>query len=199
TATPIPFNRSGLDELGRIDPATRSNPKKTVPKVKPSPSTKPQQTVLQPTPASVTPPPVEPFTPVPTNPNLIDPNQNNPASTDAPAPVVPNQPLQSNAGGFGNDSMETPSLQETKRYFQGKWKATDTQTNALQYVLQVSGKSGTVRSVTPQGAAATTYLQQTKFITAGQKLISPAAAGSSDQKIRVILQPDGNVDTFIEP
>ena len=198
-ATPISSNRSGLDELGRIDPATRFNPKKTVPKVQPSPSTKPQQTVLQPIPAIVTPPPVEPFTPVPTNPNLIDPNQNNPASIEAPTPVIPNQPLQSNAEGFGNDSMENPFLKEAKRYFQGKWKATNSQTNALQYVLQVSGKSGTVQSVTPQGAAATTYLQQTKFIKAGQKLISPAAAGSSDQKIRVILQPDGNVDTFIEP
>ena len=200
TATPIPFNRSGLDELGRIDPATRSNPKKTVGNVKPSPPTKPKQTVLKPTPASVAPPAsLEPFTPVPTNPNLIDPNQNSPESTEEPAQVVPNQPLQSNAGGFGTDSVEIPSLQETKRYFQGKWKATNTQTNALQYVLQVSGKSGTVQSVAPQGAAATTYLQQTKFIKAGQKLISPAAAGSSDQKIRVLLQPDGNVDTFIEP
>jgi Domain of unknown function (DUF4335) len=199
TTTPIPFNRSGLDQVGRIDPATRSNPKKTVPKVKPSPSTKPKQTFVQPTPASVTPKPFEPLTPVPTNPNLIDPNQNNPESTEEPTPVVPNQPLQSNAGGFGNDSVEAPSLQETKRYFQSKWKATNTQPNALQYVLQVSGKSGTVQSVTPQGAAAATYLQQTKFIKAGQKLVSPAAAGSSDQKIRVLLQPDGNVDTFIEP
>ncbi len=198
-STPIPFNRSGLDESGRIDPMNRPNPKKTVQKVQPTPTpaTKPN-TALKQTPA-VTPPAFEPFTPIPTNPNLIDPNQSSPQPTDPQPPaIVPNQPLQSNVG-FGNDPVETPSLQETKRYFQGKWKASTTQANALQYVLQVSGKSGTVRSVTPQGAAATTYLQQTKFIKAGQKLISPAAAGTSDQKIRVLLQPDGNVDTFIEP
>jgi hypothetical protein len=104
--------------------------------------------------------------------------------------------LQSNAN---TDSGDSAALQETKRYFQGKWKANAAQTNSLQYVLQVSGKSGIVRTVSPQGEAATSYLQQTKFIKPGQKLVSPAAAGSSDQKIRVLLQADGNVDTFTEP
>jgi hypothetical protein len=63
--------------------------------------------------------------------------------------------------------------------------------------LQVNGKNGVVRAIAPQGEAATTYLQQTKFIKPGQKLLSPAAGG--EQKIRVLLQPDGSVDTFIEP
>jgi hypothetical protein len=66
-------------------------------------------------------------------------------------------------------------------------------------VIQVSGKNGIVKGIEPQGEAATSYLQQSKFIKPGQKLLSPAAAGSTDQKIRVLLQPDGNVDTFIEP
>lgn len=97
------------------------------------------------------------------------------------------------------DDGDTRSLEETKQYFQGKWKANIAQTNSLQYVLQVSGKSGIVRKVSPQGEAATTYLQQTKLIKLGQRLISPAAAGNSDKNIRVLLQPDGNVDTFTEP
>lgn len=91
-----------------------------------------------------------------------------------------------------------PLLQESRRYFQSKWKAGSDRPNSLQYVVQV-GKSGVVRSVEPQGEAASAYLRETKFIKLGQKLVSPAAAGSSDQKIRVLLQPDGNVDTFIEP
>jgi hypothetical protein len=65
-------------------------------------------------------------------------------------------------------------------------------------VLDVNGQSGVVRSVNPQGEAATNYLKQTKLIKPGQKIVSPVA-GSSDQKIRVILQADGNVDTFVEP
>ena len=198
--TPIPFDRSGLDESGRIDPAARQNPKKTAQKVKPKPTFKPNPTTTPVDAGVTTPPTFEPLTPVPTNPNLVDPNQNSTASPDPQVPpIVPNQPLQPSAANSGPDPADSPSLQESKRFFQGKWKASTTQTSALQYVIQVGAKSGTVRSVTPQGTPATTYLQQTQFIKPGQKLLSPAAAGDSDQKIRVLLQPDGNVDTFIEP
>jgi Domain of unknown function (DUF4335) len=181
--------------IEKIDPATRSKTPSTP--VKPTTvvsKTKPKPTKSTPTVASPT--AFEPFTPIPKNPNLINPEpttSTEPTEPQTPA-IVPNQPLQSNGG-----IEDLPSLQETRRYFQSKWKANANQSNALQYVLQVSGKSGIVRSVSPQGEAATTYLQQTKFIKTGQKLISPAAAGTSDQRIRVLLQPDGNVDTFIEP
>jgi Domain of unknown function (DUF4335) len=199
---PIPFDRSGIDASGKIDPVNRSlAPKKTAVKTTPAPApAKPQPQVAKPNPAG-SPNSSDPFTPIPKNPNLID--QNSPETTQTPQPAAtatttPTQPLQSNTSGFGGDPVENPSLQETKRYFQGKWKASTTQTNALQYVLQVNGKSGVVRAVAPQGAAATTYLQQTKFIKPGQKLLSPADGGG-EQKIRVLLQPDGSVDTFIEP
>ena len=147
-------------------------------------------------------PTFEPFTPVPTNPNIVNPEPQSGGDLmeSQNLPVIPNRTIQSNASGTsGTDPNDTPSLQETKRYFQDKWKADPNQSNPLQYVLQVSGKTGIVRSVSPQGEAATTYLQQSKLIKPGQKLVSPAAAGTSDQKIRVLLQPDGNVDTFLEP
>jgi Domain of unknown function (DUF4335) len=192
--TPIPFDRSGIDaSSGKIDPATRLLDSKKV-------VTKPKPKTVKPT-VAASPNSSEPFTPVLKNPNLIDPNQNTPATTETPQPAATTAPTQSqsnNTNGFGGDAVENPSLQETKRYFQGKWKASTTQANALQYVLQVNGKSGVVRAVAPQGEAATTYLQQTKFIKPGQKLLSPAPAGG-EQKIRVLLQPDGSVDTFIEP
>jgi Domain of unknown function (DUF4335) len=184
----IPVN-SPSEVPNRIDPATRTPaPKKSATQAaKPTPNA-----VLTPSSSS------EPFTPVPRNPNLIDPNQANSATTEPRnSPVVPNQPLQSN--NAGGSEPEVPLLQESRRYFQGKWKAGSDRSNSLQYVVQVNGKSGVVRSVDPQGEAASAYLRQTKFIKPGQKLVSPAAAGGSDQKIRVLLQPDGNVDTFIEP
>jgi hypothetical protein len=183
----VPFN-APTEVPNRIDPATRTpaTKKSATQAAKPTPNA-----VLTPSSSS------EPFTPVPRNPNLIDPNQPNSTTTEPQnLPVVPNKPLQSNAGGI---EPEVPLLQESRRYFQGKWKAGNNQPNSLQYVVQVNGKSGVVRSIDPQGEAASAYLRQTKFIKPGQKLVSPAAAGSSDQKIRVLLQPDGNVDTFIEP
>jgi Domain of unknown function (DUF4335) len=139
---------------------------------------------------------------LPPNPNIItSPSEppNNIAGAEFPTPqVVPEQPLPSNAARVGPDAADNPSLQEAKRYFQSKWKAVPNQPNSLQYVLEVNGKSGMVQNVDPQGEAATNYLKQTKMIKPGQKLVAPVA-GSGNQKIRVLLQPDGNVDTLIEP
>ena len=195
--SPIPFNPPEMELPSGQNPQT---PKKANQKVQPSPVTS-RPNRVSPTETGVIPSPsIEPITPIPRNPNLINPDQINTQSADPQnPPIVPDKPLQSNASGAFAEGAESASLQEAKRYFQGKWKPNTTQANSLQYVLQVSGKSGIVRTVSPQGAAATTYLQQTKFIKPGQKLISPAAASSSDQKIRVLLQPDGNVDTFTEP
>ena len=183
-SAPIPFNPPVLELPSTPAPQA---PKKAA---KPKP-VKSAESGSNPSPS---------FEPTPStrNPNLITPNPNNPEPTESQTtpPIVPDRPLQSNANA---DSGDSAALQETKRYFQSKWKANTAQTNSLQYVLQVSGKSGIVRTVSPQGEAATSYLQQTKFIKPGQKLVSPAAAGTSDQKIRVLLQPDGNVDTFTEP
>jgi hypothetical protein len=195
---PVPFPKSGLDESGRIDPFDRpTTPKQTDRPSQPAVATKPKPKTSKPQPSALNPSPNEPFTPVPKNPNLISPTDRSSTEGTDPQvqPVVPDRPLQSN--NAADPAENNPTLQEAKRYFQGKWKASTTQPNALQYVLQVS-KNGTVRSISPQGEAATTYLQQTKLIKTGQKLLSPAA-GSSDQKIRILLQPDGGVDTFTEP
>ncbi len=194
--TPIPFNPP---DIANEEAANVSSP---IPKkaVKPtSTSTKPSiKTAKSPANSPAPLQPVEPFTPIPRNPNLINPEA--PENSSSPPTAAP-APLQSNNNlpVSGAEPTANISLGESKRYFQGKWKADATQPSALQYVIQVSGKNGIVKGVDPQGEAATSYLQQSKFIKPGQKLLSPAAAGSTDQKIRVLLQPDGNVDTFIEP
>lgn len=141
------------------------------------------------------------------NPNLITPQPsaeqpvppNNVTGSESPAPqVVPDRSVQATNGQVGSEAIENASLKEAQRYFQGKWKATPTQTNVLQYVLDVNNQNGVVRSVNPQGEEANNYLKQSKLIKPGQKIVSPVA-GNGDQKIRVLLHPDGNVDTFVEP
>jgi Domain of unknown function (DUF4335) len=164
-----------------------------------------------PTGVGVVPQPLfEQGTPVPANPNFISPapQQTGGENTDqSNLPIVPAQPFPTNtSGNWPSESIagadgkpfDSPAIQATRTYFQSKWKPSTTQQNPLQYVVQISGKSGLVRSVSPQDAAATTYLNQSKIIKTGQKLVSPAAGGT-DQKIRVVLQPDGNVDSFMEP
>ncbi len=164
-----------------------------------------------PTGVGVVPQPLfEQGTPVPANPNFIDPlqQQTGGENTDLRnVPIVPVQPFPTNtSGNWPSDAIagadgkpfDNPAIQATRNYFQSKWKPSSTQQNPLQYVVQINGKSGLVRSVSAQGAAATTYLNRSKIIKAGQKLVAPAASGT-DQKIRVVLQPDGNVDSFMEP
>jgi Domain of unknown function (DUF4335) len=198
----LPLNREPV-----VPKVSKPQTSKQTPKQKFTPTEiakTPKPVAVKQNPINVAPQPtLEPFiTPVPTNPNIVNPEPQSSGDLIEPQtqPLGPNRPLQSNVGGIsGPDPNDTPSLQETKRYFQDKWKANPNQSNPLQYVLQVSGKTGIVRSISPQGEAATTYLQESKLIKPGQKLVSPAAAGTSDQKIRVLLQPDGNVDTFMEP
>ncbi len=197
---------NGLPSITPIDPQTRKKVAKQPAKPKKI-ANNPQPQASSSTIPFLTPSPtIDPKTYQP-NPNLITPQPSptsNPAATnitgtESPAPqIVPDRPLQSNNGKIGADGVENSSLQDAKRYFQGKWKADPTQSSTLQYVLDLNGKNGVVRSVNPQGEAATVYLKQTKLIKPGQKIVSPVA-GSSDQKIRVLLQPDGNVDTFVEP
>ncbi|MFM2304542.1 MAG: hypothetical protein RLZZ135_1954, partial [Cyanobacteriota bacterium] len=130
---------------------------------------------------------------LPANPNIIA----SPTESSTPQ-VIPQQPLPSNVDRVGPNTAENPSLQQATRYFQSKWKAAPNQVSSLQYVLEVNGKSGVVQNVDPQGEAATNYLKQSKMIKPGQKLVAPIA-NAGNQKIRVLLQPDGNVETLIEP
>ncbi len=155
-----------------------------------------------PTGVGVVPQPLfEQSSPVPANPNFIDPVQRQTGGNDFDAsslPIVPAQASSNTSSNWPSDSIDSLAIQATRNYFQSKWKPSGTQPDPLQYVVQINGKSGLVRSISAQGPAAKTYLKQSKIIKAGQKLVAPAAGGS-DQKIRVVLQPDGNVDSFMEP
>jgi Domain of unknown function (DUF4335) len=184
-------------------PAPTTKPKTPKQKVKPAAAKTTKQnaatatgidTIRQPT--------FDRSSPVPATANF---NQEQPQTTseskDFPIiPVIPTQSFSPSSVVNGPEETTTdiPALKEAKRYFKSKWKASSSESEPLQYVVQINGKSGTVKSVSPQGEAATTYLQQSKVVKPGQKLVAPVAGGTN-QKIRVVLQPDGNVDTFVEP
>lgn len=168
-------------------------------------ATKPKTAVgskPSPSPLMAPQPLAEPFTPSP-NPNIITPIP--PTSSEGADvqnfPIIPEAPVQSNIGptSANPDPFDSPALKETRVYFQGKWQADPNQSNPLQYVVSVNSKTGVVRSVKPQNEAATTYLKKSGLIKPGQKLVSPIATGTNEQKIRVLLQPTGDVDAFMEP
>lgn len=152
---------------------------------------------------------------VPVQPEMINPPQQGEASispTDKPplnadgtistkpASTVITSPSEFKLGKANiEDTFNKPQLEEAKRYLQEKWKPDPQQSEPLQYAIEVSSENGAIQNIVPQGDAARTYMEKTGLMKPGERIISPTTADKSEQKIRVILQPDGQVDAFEEP
>jgi Domain of unknown function (DUF4335) len=109
------------------------------------------------------------------------PVDNNPNPLDAPV---------ANSGG-------TTQATETQSYFQKRWKADPNFSETLQYVIRLD-KSGKVTRVNPQGDVSKNYLDKTNFLRSGERVVSPSRTGK-DQDVRVLLKPNGEVETIVEP
>ncbi len=93
------------------------------------------------------------------------------------------------------NSAESMQASETQTHFQKRWKADPNFSETLQYVIRLD-KSGKVVRVTPQGDVSKNYLDKTNFLRSGEKLVSPSRKG---QDVRVLLKPNGEVETIVEP
>ncbi len=96
-----------------------------------------------------------------------------------------------------NISTDSPQATETQTHFQKRWKADPNFSETLQYVIRVD-KNGKVVRVTPQGDISKNYLDKTRFLRPGEKLVSPSRTGK-DQDVRVLLKPNGEVEAIAEP
>jgi hypothetical protein len=95
------------------------------------------------------------------------------------------------------NSAGTTQATETQSYFQKRWKADPNFSETLQYVIRLD-KSGKVVQVNPQGDVSKNYLDKTNFLRSGEKVVSPNRTGK-DQDVRVLLKPNGEVETIVEP
>ncbi|BAZ46870.1 hypothetical protein NIES4102_39120 [Chondrocystis sp. NIES-4102] len=96
-----------------------------------------------------------------------------------------------------NESLtQSDQLQEVKTYFQGKWQPPSTLTQSLEYRLELN-KDGSIKRVIPLGKASELYLDQTNIPLQGESFISPLTE-SQTLTIRLLLNPDGGVQTFTE-
>ncbi len=93
------------------------------------------------------------------------------------------------------NSAESMQANQTQAHFQKRWKADPNFSETLQYVIRLD-KSGKVVRVTPQGDVSKNYLDKTNFLRSGEKLVSPSGKG---QDVRVLLKPNGEVETIVEP
>jgi Domain of unknown function (DUF4335) len=111
--------------------------------------------------------------------------------TSAPSDSTPNLDVPSASSG-----LESAQAQETKKYFQRRWKADPNFQDSLQYNVRVD-RNGKVMSINGQTENSRTYLNRTNFLKPGTKVAGANATGQ-EQDVFVILKPDGSVDTFAQ-
>ncbi|MET0113356.1 MAG: DUF4335 domain-containing protein [Limnospira maxima] len=91
---------------------------------------------------------------------------------------------------------EIPQVAEVRSYFVKNWHPHKNLNRILQYRLQLNSQ-GAIDSITPLGSASVNWLPQIKFPSANQPFVSPMEDGKT-AKIRVVLDPSGRVQTFLE-
>lgn len=96
-----------------------------------------------------------------------------------------------------NTAFDTiPQVAEVRQYFQENWKPPAGLTQTLEYRL-VLNADGSLQRIVPLGQAAATYLDRTSMPLMGEAFVSPSD-NSGNPQIRLVLRPDGNVQTFLE-
>ena len=108
----------------------------------------------------------------------------------------PNSSLSQPQVAKNNSSGQTKTATEVKQYFQKKWQPPENLSQSIEYRLVVNN-DGSLQRVTPMGQAATTFLDRTGMPLMGEVIASSLPENPSST-IRLILSPNGNVETFIE-
>lgn len=107
-------------------------------------------------------------------------------------------PVDGNALGITNPATVTAidRAEQVQQYFKTRWQPPTDLKETLQYNLSISN-SGSLLSITPVGKTSATYLDRTNMPLLNESFISPSN-NSESTKIRLILNPDGTVQTFQE-
>ncbi|MEG4323164.1 MULTISPECIES: DUF4335 domain-containing protein [unclassified Microcoleus] len=141
-------------------------------------------------------PPQQPFPPLP-QPILP------PAATELP-PLEDAQPQaesednnQAAASKKNRTLFDTiPQVSEARTYFEERWKPPEGMEQTLEYSLQID-ESGSIQTIVPMGKAAADYIDRASMPLVGEPFVS-AVSNGNNPKIRVVLRPNGRVQTFLE-
>lgn len=89
-----------------------------------------------------------------------------------------------------------PQVAEVREYFEKSWEPPSDLDRNLQYSLLLNG-DGSVKKVTPIGLASVEFYGNTEMPLEDQVFVSNIE-GDKTAKIRLVLRPDGQVQTFLE-
>lgn len=104
-------------------------------------------------------------------------------------PITPGEPR-----GTVFDTI--PQVAEARDYFKQRWEPPATLKQTIEYSL-VLDVDGTIQRIEPLGQAARTYVDRTGMPLIGERFVSQNKNGQTP-RIRVVLAPDGKVQTFLE-
>jgi hypothetical protein len=89
-----------------------------------------------------------------------------------------------------------PQVAEVRNYLKERWHPPASFTETLQYSL-ILDTDGSIQRILPLGTGAVKYLSRAGMPIPGEPFVS-GLKGGSNPIIRVVLSPDGNVETFLE-
>jgi len=90
-----------------------------------------------------------------------------------------------------------PQVAEARSYFQERWQPPESLKQTLEYTL-ILNPDGSLQRAVPLGEAAATYLDRTPIPLANEPFVAPLG-GRGSALIRLVLHPDGEVQTFLQP
>ncbi|NJR41062.1 MAG: DUF4335 domain-containing protein, partial [Leptolyngbyaceae cyanobacterium CSU_1_4] len=98
------------------------------------------------------------------------------------------------ANGRSASPASSNQADEVKTYFQEKWQPPEGLSEPLEYRLLLN-PDGSLQRILPLGDASANFLDRTNMPLLGEPFVSPTANDRQPQ-IRVVLEPDGKVQTF---
>ncbi|OLT58133.1 DUF4335 domain-containing protein [Moorena bouillonii] len=108
----------------------------------------------------------------------------------------PSEPTVANQISQNTLLDKISQVAEARRYFQERWQPPEGLQKTLNYSLWLNN-NGTIRRIIPLGQAAKTYIDNAPIPLIGESFVSPLEAEGMP-KIRVLLHPDGKVQTLLE-
>ncbi|NEO97902.1 MAG: DUF4335 domain-containing protein [Symploca sp. SIO2E9] len=127
------------------------------------------------------------------------------AVTDAPASEVLESPESVSVNNVNNiDSPaennnlfdNIPQVAEVRKYLQQRWEPPSELEKTLEYSLFLNA-DGSIQKIIPLGKTAGEYIDQMDLPLVGEPFVS-AVDKESNPRIRVVLSPDGQVQTFLQ-
>ncbi|WP_424101387.1 DUF4335 domain-containing protein [Moorena producens] len=110
--------------------------------------------------------------------------------------LKPSEPTVANQISQNTLFDKISQVAEARRYFQERWQPPEGLQKTLNYSLWLNN-NGTIRRIIPLGQAAKTYIDNAPIPLIGESFVSPLE-GEGMPKIRVLLHPDGKVQTLLE-